>query len=285
MGRRPSLAASAATTALADEDAAHGRRAAPANKPSWEFAAHRLSDERSRRRQLHLGDRRRRSRPAASRGARTTTSRSARARPSSAGPSPAGRSITWELTPLLGGAWGATAGLRARPGGERWPSGRVRLLHRGRIRERSRRPQTAAISTPGASSAFGRSSGFAPASSPSARGPTAASATSSAGRSRRSRWGRVTLGGFWFNPGSSDQVVVVSIGAAFYGMTRPRRLTCPYSSSLNPIRGRQSHRRDQPGRRRTDLRRRRLRACRRPVRGRAGARQDALKASPLLVSF
>ncbi len=28
-------------------------------------------------------------------------------------------------------------------------------------------------------------------------------------------WRRFTLGGFWFNPGSSDQVVVVSIGAAF----------------------------------------------------------------------
>ena len=26
-------------------------------------------------------------------------------------------------------------------------------------------------------------------------------------------WRRFTLGGFWFNPGSSDQVVVVSIGA------------------------------------------------------------------------
>jgi hypothetical protein len=28
-------------------------------------------------------------------------------------------------------------------------------------------------------------------------------------------WRRVTVGGFWFNPGSSDQVFVLSIGAAF----------------------------------------------------------------------
>ena len=28
-------------------------------------------------------------------------------------------------------------------------------------------------------------------------------------------WRRVTLGGFWFNPGSTDQVFVGSIGVAF----------------------------------------------------------------------
>ena len=28
-------------------------------------------------------------------------------------------------------------------------------------------------------------------------------------------WGPVTIGGFWFNPGSSNQVFVGSIGAAF----------------------------------------------------------------------
>ena len=28
-------------------------------------------------------------------------------------------------------------------------------------------------------------------------------------------WRRFTLGGFWFNPGSKDQVFVASIGAAF----------------------------------------------------------------------
>ena len=28
-------------------------------------------------------------------------------------------------------------------------------------------------------------------------------------------WGPVTIGGFWFNPGSSDQVFVGSIGATF----------------------------------------------------------------------
>jgi hypothetical protein len=28
-------------------------------------------------------------------------------------------------------------------------------------------------------------------------------------------WRHVTIGGYWFNPGSADQVIVVSIGAAF----------------------------------------------------------------------
>ncbi len=28
-------------------------------------------------------------------------------------------------------------------------------------------------------------------------------------------WGRVTIGGYWFNPGSSDQIFVGSIGATF----------------------------------------------------------------------
>jgi hypothetical protein len=28
-------------------------------------------------------------------------------------------------------------------------------------------------------------------------------------------WGPVTIGGYWFNPGSSDQVFVGMIGAAF----------------------------------------------------------------------
>ena len=28
-------------------------------------------------------------------------------------------------------------------------------------------------------------------------------------------WRRITLGGFWFNPGSKDQVFVASIGVAF----------------------------------------------------------------------
>ena len=28
-------------------------------------------------------------------------------------------------------------------------------------------------------------------------------------------WNRFTLGGFWFNPGASDQVFVLSLGAAF----------------------------------------------------------------------
>jgi len=33
-------------------------------------------------------------------------------------------------------------------------------------------------------------------------------------------FGRATLGGFWFNPGSNDQVFVGSIGVTFQGRKR-----------------------------------------------------------------
>ena len=81
----------ATATCASGADEASGRRASPADKPSWEFALTAYPDGRSRRRELHLGDR---ASPTAGRCTSrraTTTSRSARARPSSAGPSPAAR--------------------------------------------------------------------------------------------------------------------------------------------------------------------------------------------------
>ena len=95
-----------------------------------------------------------------------------------------GEAITWELTPLLGGAWGTTQAFVPGAGGERGLEA-ARLLHRGRIRARQPASGTTAISMPGASWAFGRSNGFASALPANAPGPTAATAISSAGRSRR----------------------------------------------------------------------------------------------------
>ena len=68
-----------------------GRRASPADETIVGIRDHRVSHRRSRRRELHVGDRGSRSRPAAPRGAGTTTSRSVRVRLLSAGPSPAGK--------------------------------------------------------------------------------------------------------------------------------------------------------------------------------------------------
>jgi hypothetical protein len=52
-------------------------------------------------------------------------------------------------------------------------------------------------------------------SSASARASTAGTATTRRRDSRSSRMEKATLGAYWFNPGSSDQVVIVSIGASF----------------------------------------------------------------------
>ena len=124
-----------------------------------------------------------------------------------------GDTITWEVTPLLGGAWGsvhafvpgveASLGWRqfdfyiegeyvhdnAEHSSSHWyawselgfrPVGWLRI---GVVGQRTR--------------AYGGDRDIQ-------RGPFA-----------QVTWRRVTVGGFWFNPGSSDQVVVVSIGATF----------------------------------------------------------------------
>ncbi len=124
-----------------------------------------------------------------------------------------GESVTWELTPLLGGAWGTTRAFV--PGLEAtltwgaldlyveaeyvvygnahadnyiyaWSELGVRPVEWLRVGVAGQRTRI-----------YGGERNFQ-------RGPFA-----------QVTWGPVTIGGYWFNPGSNDQVFVGMVGAAF----------------------------------------------------------------------
>jgi hypothetical protein len=206
------LAALAAATALAADPEQAGRRASRPAKPSWEFALTayptqvRGGDDTTSviavadRGPLHLEARY---------GYEMKDSRSAFAGWTFSG----GETVTWELTPLLGGGWGP---LRAFiPGLEAslaW--GKLDFYVEAefvRDRNDSSASYNYAWSELGfkplewlrvgavgqRTRAYGGEREFQ-------RGPFA-----------QATWGNVTLGGFWFNPGSDDQVFVGSIGIAF----------------------------------------------------------------------
>ena len=200
-----------ATAASADDEAGSGRRAAPPAKPSWEFALTAYPTI------VRHGDNYTSGIGVADRGPLHLEARvnyeSVGARSVFAGWTfSGGESVTWEVTPLLGGAWGSTEafvpGLEASVASGRFdfyveaeyvrPSdheGRylyawselgfrpVEWLRAGLVAQRTR--------------AYGGERDIQ-------RGPFA-----------QATWRRFTVGGFWFNPGASDQVLVVSIGAAF----------------------------------------------------------------------
>lgn len=201
-----------AATALADEDERSGRRASPATKPSWEFAITAYPTV------VRGGENYTSAIAVADRGAVHLEARynyeSVGARSAFVGWTfSGGEAITWELTPLLGGAWGATQafvpGLEASVAWKRldfYVEGEyvqhsserdssyfyawselgfrpVEWLRIGLVGQRTR--------------AYGGDRDLQ-------RGPFA-----------QVIWGRVTLGGFWFNPGSGNQIFVGSIGAAF----------------------------------------------------------------------
>lgn len=124
-----------------------------------------------------------------------------------------GDETTWELTPLLGGAWGSTQAFV--PGLEVTVThGRVELYVESEYVRDSHESsssyfyawsqlgfQTAEWLQLGLAGqrtrAYGGDRDFQ-------RGPFA-----------QLTFGPVTIGGYWFNPGTSDQVVVASIGATF----------------------------------------------------------------------
>lgn len=206
------LAAVVATSTQAGEDDHSGRRASPTSKPSWEFgitayptfvrdgdnytSAIAVAD----RGPLHLEARY---------NYESIGTRSAFVGWTFSG----GDTITWELTPLLGGAWGAThafvPGLEVGLGWRRfdfylegeyvrdseaevnsyWYAWSelgfrpVEWLRIGIVGQRTR--------------AYGGERDIQ-------RGPFA-----------QLTWRGFTIGGYWFNPGSSDQVFVASIGATF----------------------------------------------------------------------
>jgi len=124
-----------------------------------------------------------------------------------------GTETTWQLTPLLGGAWGTTQAFT--PGFEATVTHRrfalyveAEYVHDGRESSNSYfyawsqlGVQTAEWLQLGVvgqrTRAYGGDRDFQ-------RGPFA-----------ELTFGPVTIGGYWFNPGSSEQVVVASIGATF----------------------------------------------------------------------
>lgn len=206
------LAALAATTAVAQESAQAGRRASRPEKPAWEFAITAYPT------QVRGGDNTTSAIAVADRGPlhlearygyEAKDSRSAFAGWTFSG----GETVTWELTPLIGGAWGPVQafvpGLEAslawgkfdfyveaefvRDRHERsddynyaWSELGYRPLEWLRLGAAGQRTR-----------AYGGELEFQ-------RGPFL-----------QVTFGRATIGAFWFNPGSNEQVFVASIGASF----------------------------------------------------------------------
>jgi hypothetical protein len=206
------LAAAVGTAAVAGEDAGSGRRAAPPTKPSWEFAATAYPTI------VRDGDNYTSAIFAADRGPLHLEGRvnyeSVGARSAFVGWTfSGGDTITWELTPLLGGAWGSTKAFV--PGLEAsLASGRFDFyIESEYVRDHGDRNSSYLYAW--------SELGFRPVEW--LRAGLAAQRTRAYGGERdiqrgpfaQLTWRRLTLGAFWFNPGSSDQVVVVSIGAAF----------------------------------------------------------------------
>jgi len=124
-----------------------------------------------------------------------------------------GEAVTWELTPLLGGAWGTTRafvpGFEASAAWKRFDLYvEAEYVHDSSERNDSyfyawselgfRPVEWLRLGIAGQRTrAYGNERDIQ-------RGPFA-----------QLTWGPVTIGGYWFNPGSSEQVFVGSIGATF----------------------------------------------------------------------
>jgi hypothetical protein len=206
------MAVSVAVPAVAGEDERSGRRASPAEKPSWEFALTAY--------------------PTIVRGGENYTSAIAvadrgplhfegRINYESVGARSAfvgwtfsgGDEVTWELTPLVGGAWGATQAVV--PGLEAsvaW--GRLDFYVEAEyVRDSHARSDSYLYAW--------SELGFRPVEW--LRIGVAGQRTRLYGGDRDIQRGpfvqltldRVTVGGFWFNPGSSDQIFVGTVGVTF----------------------------------------------------------------------
>ena len=121
-----------------------------------------------------------------------------------------GETLTWEITPLLGGVWGPWQALV--PGVEiSLAYGRFDFYLEGEYVDDGEEPYTYAWSELGFAAQDWLRIGLA------------AQRTRIFGEDREIQrgpfaqvsWDRVTLGGFWFNPGADDQIFVGSIGVAF----------------------------------------------------------------------
>ena len=206
------LAVVVPATAQAGEDGGGGRRASSAQKPSWEFALTAyptiVRDGENYTSAIAVAD-------------RGPLHLEARYNYESVGARSAfvgwtfsgGEAITWELTPLLGGAWGATQAFV--PGLEVSVAWRRLDLYVEAEYVRDSHERT--------DSYFYAWSelGFRPVEW--LRVGIAGQRTRAYGGERdiqrgpfaQVTWGPITFGGYWFNPGSRDQVFVGSIGATF----------------------------------------------------------------------
>jgi len=206
------LAAMVTMTAYAGEDDHGGRRASLPEKPSWEFALTAYPTI------VRGGENYTSAIAAADRGPLHLEARynyeSVGARSAFVGWTFAGgEAITWELTPLVGGAWGTTQAFV--PGFE--ASAAWKQLDFYVEAEYVRDNHARADSYFYAWSELG----FRPVEWQ--RIGIAGQRTNIYGGGRdiqrgpfaQLTWERVTIGGYWFNPGSSNQIFVGSIGATF----------------------------------------------------------------------
>ena len=201
-----------ATSALAAEEEHTGRRASPASKPSWEFGITAYPTV------VRGGDNYTSAIAVADRGPLHLEARynyeSVGARSAFVGWTfSGGETLTWELTPLLGGAWGTTqAFVPAVEGSLSWRQFDFYL--EGEY-VRDTKEQTSSYWYAWSEL------GFRPAEW--VRLGVAAQRTRAYGGERdiqrgpfvQFTWRSITVGGFWFNPGSSEQVFVGSIGVTF----------------------------------------------------------------------
>ena len=126
-----------------------------------------------------------------------------------------GDTVKFEVTPIVGGLFGAARARRARSGGE------CRLA---RSSTSTSRPNTCATSTSSErklrllvdrARLEAASSGCESVSSVSAREPSTPAATSSAASSAQLTIGQATFGVYCFNPDFGSRYVIVSLGAQF----------------------------------------------------------------------
>jgi hypothetical protein len=206
------LAAVIATTALAGEDDRSGRRASPAADPSWAFTLTAYPTV------VRGGDNYTSAIAAADRGALHLEARynyeSVGARSAFVGWTfSGGEEIAWELTPLLGGAWGATqAFVPALEASVAWK--RLDFYIEAEY-VRDSRERTDSYFYAWSELGFrpvewlrigiaGQRTRIYGGERDIQRGPFA-----------QVTWSRVTVGGYWFNPRSDEQVFVGTIGATF----------------------------------------------------------------------
>ena len=206
------FAAVTSTAACAGEDDPGGRRASRPVKPSWEFAITAYPTN------VRGGDNYTSAIAVADRGPLHLEARynyeSVGARSAFVGWTfSGGEDVTWELTPLVGGAWGTVQafvpGLEASLAWKRLDF----YVEAEYVRDNREH---------GDSYFYAWSElGFRPAEW--LRVGIAGQRTRAYGGERdiqrgpfaQLTWGPVTFGGYWFNPGSSDQVFIGSIGATF----------------------------------------------------------------------